>query len=183
MITLIACKTEGAPERIEQLEPHVTAPALAPAPRPRPAALTQVTIKALGMYCEESCPLKVRYALADVPQVYELGFDVSTESIFVSYDATLGPAKQVTRPMIAATVGRVRSAAMEAWPDGASVQVVTRRATGSHGRPRSPRALPTVSGSSTRINASAINGNGSGADRPGPSRCRGDDLITIGDPT
>ena len=45
------------------------------------------------MYCEESCPLKVRYALADIASVYELGFDLSNESIFVSYDASLGAAE------------------------------------------------------------------------------------------
>src|SRR5690606_41157857 len=57
---------------------------------PRPAELQRVTIKALGMYCEEICPLKVRYALADITAVYELGFDLSTESIFESYDKSLG---------------------------------------------------------------------------------------------
>jgi hypothetical protein len=121
----VACSREAEP-------PAAVAPAR-PAPeakvaRPRPASLTQVTIKALGMYCEESCPVKVRYALADLPQVYELGFDVSTESIFISYDATLGPAKQVTRPMIAAikSAGFDPWLAKEAWPDVASVQVVTR---------------------------------------------------------
>jgi len=98
-------------------------------PRPRPAALTQVTIKALGMYCEETCPMKVRMALADIPAVYQLGFDVSTESIFVSYDQTLGAPKDVTKPMLVA----IRSAgfdpwlAKEAWPAEAEavVQVVT----------------------------------------------------------
>ena len=47
--------------------------------------------------------MKVRYALADVPAVYELGFDVTTESIFVSYDKRLGPSREVTKPMIVAT--------------------------------------------------------------------------------
>lgn len=99
-------------------------------PRPRPATLTQVTIKALGMYCEETCPMKVRMALADVPAVYELGFDVSTESIFVSYDTALGDAKQVTKPMIVAikSAGFDPWLAKESWPDDAKkvVQVVTR---------------------------------------------------------
>ena len=63
-----------------------------------------VTIKALGMYCEEECPMKVRYALADIPAVYELGFDVTTESIFVSYDKKLGLSRDVTQPMIIAAV-------------------------------------------------------------------------------
>ena len=94
----------------------------------RPAQLAHVTIKALGMYCEESCPLKVRYALADISAVYELGFDVSNESIFVSYDATLGSAKDVTKPMIAAIKGAGFDPwlAKETWPADAKVQVVMR---------------------------------------------------------
>jgi hypothetical protein len=97
-------------------------------PPPRPAQLTRVTIKALGMYCEESCPMKVRYALADIPQVYELGFDLAKESIFISYDAKLGPAKQVTVPMIAAikSAGFDPWLAKETWPDGADAHVVMR---------------------------------------------------------
>lgn len=112
------------------------APAVAPAPPtapakqapPRPTSLTRVTIKALGMYCEESCPVKVRYALADVSSVYELGFDLSKESVFVSYDAALGPAKQVTKPMIAAIkqAGFDPWLARESWPEGAEVRVVAR---------------------------------------------------------
>jgi copper chaperone CopZ len=87
-----------------------------------------VTIKALGMDCEESCPVKVRHALAEVPAVYELGFDLSTESIFVSYDASLGAAKQVTRPMIAAIkrAGFDPWLAKESWPDGVEAQVIAR---------------------------------------------------------
>ena len=120
-----ACSREAEPPAVAPAKP---APAPIEVAPPRPASLTQVTIKALGMYCEESCPLKVRYALADLPQVYELGFDVATESIFISYDATLGPAKQVTKPMIAAikSAGFDPWLAKETWPDGASVQVVTR---------------------------------------------------------
>lgn len=101
-----------------------------PRPRSKPAELTRVTIKALGMYCEESCPLKVRHALADVPAVYELGFEVATESIFISYDAALGPAKEVTRPMLVAikAAGFDPWLAKEAWPDiaTAAVHVVPR---------------------------------------------------------
>jgi hypothetical protein len=95
---------------------------------PRPEKLSHVTIKALGMYCEESCPMKVRYALADLTSVYELGFDVSTEAIFVSYDAALGSAKDVTRPMLAAikTAGFDPWLAKEAWPADATAQVVLR---------------------------------------------------------
>jgi hypothetical protein len=112
-----------------------TAPPPAPTPaprvartRPRPTALAHVTIKALGMYCEESCPMRVRYALADISSVYELGFDPANESIFVSYDAALGPAKQVTKPMLVA----IRNAgfdpwlAKEEWPADAKAEVVAR---------------------------------------------------------
>jgi len=98
---------------------------------PRPAKLQQVTLKALGMYCEESCPMKVRYALADDPNVYELGFDVSTESIFVSYDASLGAPKEVTKPMLTAIktkAGFDPWLSKESWPVDAQdkVQVVWR---------------------------------------------------------
>jgi copper chaperone CopZ len=95
---------------------------------PRPAELQRVTIKALGMYCEDSCPVKVRTALADVPAVYELGFDVSNEAIFVSYDKSLGTAKDVTRPMIAAIKGAGFDPwlSKEEWPADAKAQVVLR---------------------------------------------------------
>ncbi|HVK84936.1 MAG TPA: hypothetical protein VM513_12545 [Kofleriaceae bacterium] len=116
-LVLAACSREGVGrEEVreankigahEQLHRQLAAPQ----PRPRPTALAHVTIKALGMYCEESCPLKVRTALADVPAVYELGFDVSTESIFVSFDAALGTPKDVTRPMLVA----IRSAGFDPW--------------------------------------------------------------------
>lgn len=93
-----------------------------------PAQLSHVTIKALGMYCEESCPMRVRYALADLKQVYELGFDPANESIFVSYDATLGTPKDVTKPMLVAikNAGFDPWLAKETWPDDAKVQVVPR---------------------------------------------------------
>jgi hypothetical protein len=99
---------------------HVAKP-----PRARPAQLTRVTLKALGMYCEETCPLKVRMALADVPAVYELGFDVSNEAIFVSYDASLGAPKEVTRPMLVAikSAGFDPWLAKEAWPPEADAAV------------------------------------------------------------
>lgn len=72
--------------------------------------------------------MKVRYALADLSAVYELGFDVSTESIFISYDASLGPAKQATKPMIAAIKGAGFDPwlSKESWPADAQVQVVPR---------------------------------------------------------
>jgi hypothetical protein len=94
----------------------------------KPAQLSHVTIKALGMYCEESCPMRVRYALADVKQVYELGFDPANESIFVSYDATLGTPKEVTKPMLVAikNAGFDPWLAKESWPADAKAQVVAR---------------------------------------------------------
>ncbi|MCX5743694.1 MAG: heavy-metal-associated domain-containing protein [Proteobacteria bacterium] len=92
--------------------------------------LTHVTIKALGMYCEESCPMRVRYAIAENPAIYELGFDTSKESIFVSYDATLGPPKDVTKPILAAIVqaGFDPWLAKETWPEEAQAlsQVIAR---------------------------------------------------------
>ena len=108
---------------------HEKAHAPVATPRPRPAQLSQVTIKALGMYCEESCPLAVRAALADHHEIYELGFDPANESIFVSYDATLGSAKQVTKPMITAIrekTGFDPWLGKEEWPADAKVQVVLR---------------------------------------------------------
>lgn len=128
-LVLAACKQ--ADKQVEPpAKPATTAATTPPKdvekpPRPRPAQLAQVTIKALGMYCEESCPVKVRTALAEVPAVYELGFDLSKESVFVSYDATLGPAKQVTKPMIAAikSAGFDPWLAKESWPDDGSVKV------------------------------------------------------------
>jgi hypothetical protein len=109
--------------------PDRPGPVLTPAPQvaTRPAQLTHVTIKALGMYCEESCPMRVRYALAAIPAIYELGFDLTKESIFVSYDSKLGPAKEVTRPMLVAIkeAGFDPWLAREDWPDGAKVEVRT----------------------------------------------------------
>lgn len=75
--------------------------------------------------------MKVRYALADNPNVYELGFDVSNESIFVSYDATLGTPKEVTKPMLTAIktkTGFDPWLSKESWPEGAQdkVQIVWR---------------------------------------------------------
>ncbi len=126
-LVLAGCQhDEAAPEPTPPAPIH--APSATTTTPPRPATLTKVTIKALGMYCEESCPLKVRYALADVPAVYELGFDVSTESIFVSYDTTLGSAKAVTKPMLVAIKGAGFDPwlAKESWPADAKADVVPR---------------------------------------------------------
>lgn len=112
---LAACSRDAAPV------PEKVAPA-------RPPALSHVTIKALGMNCEESCPLAVRTALARIPAVYELGFDLDHESVFVSFDASLGDAKTVTKPVLAA----IRSAGFdpwlssESWPATVTTRVVAR---------------------------------------------------------
>ncbi|MBA3454861.1 MAG: heavy-metal-associated domain-containing protein [Deltaproteobacteria bacterium] len=131
VLVLAACSNDApvdkaAATKATATKAHEKAHATVAPPRVRPTQLTQVTIKALGMYCEESCPLKVRTALADLPAVYELGFDVSNESIFVSYDASLGTPKDVTKPMLVAikSAGFDPWLAKETWPDGASVQVV-----------------------------------------------------------
>lgn len=131
LVALVACsKASEEPKPPAKVGHELAHMAQAVPARPRPAKLQQVTIKALGMYCEETCPMKVRTALADIPAVYELGFDVSTESIFVSYDATLGTPKDVTKPMIVAIKGQGFDPwlAKESWPDDAKkvVQVVTR---------------------------------------------------------
>jgi copper chaperone CopZ len=129
LLALVACKKEEPAKPLAHELSHMAqvAPAVV---RTRPAKLQQVTIKALGMYCEETCPMKVRTALADIPAVYELGFDVANESIFVSYDAALGTAKDVTKPMIVAIKGQGFDPwlAKESWPDDAQkvVQVVAR---------------------------------------------------------
>ena len=62
------------------------------------------------------------------PAVYELGFDVSNESIFVSYDTALGSPKEVTKPMLVAIKGAGFDPwlAKESWPDGAKADVVPR---------------------------------------------------------
>jgi copper chaperone CopZ len=126
VVVLGACSKDAPVDKAQAARAHEKAHATLTAPRPRPPQLAKVTIKALGMYCEESCPLKVRTALADVPAVYELGFDVSNESIFVSYDASLGTPKDVTKPMLVAikSAGFDPWLAKETWPEGAKVQVV-----------------------------------------------------------
>ena len=125
LVALAACGRDPAPAAKPAAGSGVAQPVAPPA---KPAQLAHVTIKALGMTCEESCPMRVRYALQANHDVYELGFDLPNESIFVSYDAALGPAKQVTKPMLAA----IRQAgfdpwlAKETWPDDAHVQVLWR---------------------------------------------------------
>ena len=127
VIALVACRHDDA--AAPKPEPAATTPVAHHATKPpRPAQVTHVTIKALGMYCEDSCPMRVRYALQDQKSVYELGFDPANESIFVSYDSTLGPPKQVTKPMLVAIkqAGFDPWLAKDSWPDDAKVQVVPR---------------------------------------------------------
>ncbi len=128
VMALAGCsRTEESPAPVVAAPPPAPAKPAKVAP-PKPAELTHVTIKAIGMYCEESCPIAVRTAFADIPVIYELGFDLANESVFVSYDASLGPAKEVTKPMLAAikSVGFDPWLAKESWPPDAAVQVVKR---------------------------------------------------------
>lgn len=117
------------PEKpIQQSSPDQSVPDQAVRVAPRrevPTQLTKVTIKALGMYCEESCPLRVRTALSNMPQIYQLGFDLTKESIFVSFDTSLGTAKEVTTPMLAAikAAGFDPWLAKEAWPPEADAAI------------------------------------------------------------
>ena len=124
VLLMIACRRDPEPA-----PPSPVAPAVVAKPAPvRPAQLTHVTIKALGMYCEESCPMRVTYALGAMKQIYELGFDLPNESIFVSYDAALGAPKQVTKPMLVAIkqAGFDPWLAKETWPADAKADVVAR---------------------------------------------------------
>jgi copper chaperone CopZ len=117
---------EPAPIATPAIIPSVTPPPLHAAPvPPPPASLTHVTIKAIGMNCPESCPISVRSALASVPGIYEIGFDLDHESVFVSYDSSLGPPKEFAKPMIAAikSVGFDPWLARESWPPDAQAQV------------------------------------------------------------
>ena len=125
LLALAACDSGDPATPIGQTVKPTARQPVAP---PRPATLTKVTIKALGMYCEESCPMKVRYALQDMPAVYELGFDVSKEAIFVSYDSSLGGPLEVTKPMLAAikSAGFDPWLSKQTWPADAKVQVVMR---------------------------------------------------------
>lgn len=122
VVWLAACARDAAAPP----PPPITLPA-APAVT-APAKLKHVTIKALGMTCEESCPMRVSYALANIAAVYELGFDLDHEAIFVSYDASLGEAKQVTKPMLVAIkqAGFDPWLAREDWPADAKANVVNR---------------------------------------------------------
>jgi hypothetical protein len=130
VVLALGCSKEPPSKNQPALNTMSEPPKVAPQPKapPRPAKLKQVTIKALGMYCEETCPMKVRYALADIQAVYELGFDVANEAIFVSYDAELGSAKDVTKPMIAAIKGAGFDPwlSKEEWPADAKANVVLR---------------------------------------------------------
>jgi hypothetical protein len=129
VVLLVACSRDSEKPAAKPPASTVKQPVKKPlAEPPRPAELQHVTLKALGMYCEEECPLKVRYALADIPAVYELGFDVANEAIFVSYDKSLGTPKDVTKPMIAAikSAGFDPWLSKEEWPADAKAQVVLR---------------------------------------------------------
>ena len=48
---------------------------------------------------------RVRSALAQLPSVYAVGFDLDRDEVYVGYDATVGPPAQAARPMVAAIEG------------------------------------------------------------------------------
>ncbi len=125
LVAVVACSRDPEPPSTP-VEAHEAAHVAARLAPPRPKDLAHVTIKALGMYCEESCPMRVHYALGAMKEIYELGFDLPNESIFVSYDATLGTPKQVTKPMLLAIkqAGFDPWLAKETWPTDAKVQIV-----------------------------------------------------------
>ena len=128
VVLAAACSKDAPVDKTAAAKAHENAHATLAAPRPRPAKLAKVTIKALGMYCEESCPLRVRMALAELPVVYELGFDTSTERIFVSYDSARGAPKVAMQPVIEAVrlAGFDPWLARESWPTDAHTDVVPR---------------------------------------------------------
>lgn len=132
VLACAACsKDRPAPTKTTTTAPAKPAVTAQPKAPPRPSQLQHVTIKALGMYCEDSCPMAVRYALAEEPAIYEIGFDTANESIFVSYDKKLGAPNVVTKPIIDAIrtkAGFDPWLAKETWPDEAQalVHVVAR---------------------------------------------------------
>lgn len=134
-LALLGCDRAPARRHVDHHDdpvatsPAAAAPALpAKVAPPRPAQVRQVWLKALGMTCEESCPTRVRYALADITGIYQLGFDPGGESIYISYDGALGEPKAATQPMLDAirAVGYDPWLKQEGWPAGAEVQVVLR---------------------------------------------------------
>lgn len=72
---------------------------------------------------------RVRSALARVEGVWEVGFDLANDSVFVSYDARLGEPADVSPRLIAALEGagyRPAWLKAEAWPPGIDAGVVAR---------------------------------------------------------
>ena len=71
----------------------------------------------------------MRSALATIAGVYQVGVDVDTESIFVSYDATLGAPAVATKPMLAALTRAGFDPWFKAagWPPGTSAGALPTR--------------------------------------------------------
>jgi copper chaperone CopZ len=119
LLVIAACAGEPRP----QAEPAAQGQAPAPA-RPRPEQLSYVHLKAIGMECA-SCLRRVEQSLARIDAVYQIGFDLPTDSIYVSYE----PILESPKPLIAAIekVGFEPAwVKAEAWPDGVEAAVVRR---------------------------------------------------------
>lgn len=71
----------------------------------------------------------MRSALATIAGVYQVGVDVDTESIFVSYDATMGEPEVASKPMIAALAKAGFDPWFKAagWPAGTIADVLPAR--------------------------------------------------------
>ena len=108
LIAVCACASEPEPP----VPPPPPPAAQVKIAAPRPAALTHVTIKALGMYCEESCPMRVRYALADMPADLRARLRPDEgEHLRVVRRPSSAPAKEVTKPMLVA----IKQAGFDPW--------------------------------------------------------------------
>ena len=71
----------------------------------------------------------MRSALATIDGVYQVGVDVDTQSIFVSYDAALGEPKAATAPMLAALARAGFDPWLKGpgWPSGTTAEVLPER--------------------------------------------------------
>jgi copper chaperone CopZ len=120
---LLIAGCAGEPRREAPAEARPEAPAAAPVVR-APDKLTFVHLKAIGMECA-SCLRRVEQALARIDAVYQVGFDLPTDSIYVAYEPTL----ESPGPLLAAIEQAGFEPAWvkaEAWPAGASATVVRR---------------------------------------------------------
>ncbi len=86
--------------------------------RPQPATLGYLTLKALHMDCAETCPMSARIALQRVASVYQVGVDLEHDTLFISYDRSVGAPQQAAVPMLAAlrAIGFDPWFKAEGWP-------------------------------------------------------------------